>query len=319
MELHQVKYFLAVAETLNFTRAAERCHVTQPALTRAIQKLEEEFGGQLFRRERKRTHLTDLGELLHPQLAEVSRRSEEARNAARGFLQLKEAPLKLGVMCTIGPLRFVAFLRRFSAIHAGIEVSLMEAVPEQLSRLLMAGEIDLAVMTAPQEMPARMNLRPLYEERFVVAFPPGHRFQELQEVPLAMVAGESYLSRTNCEYFGYLDGLLSERMIDVADAYRSEREDWIQSMIMAGMGIAFLPEFTPVLKGLPTRPIAEPSVTRIVQLATVAGRRFSPAVAAFVKALERHDWKPAMMPDAVASKPSRQERRDQSAQDRDQA
>jgi len=64
MEMHQVRYFLAVAETLNFTRAAERCNVSQPALTRAIQNLEGEFGGLLFRRERNLTHLTELGRLV---------------------------------------------------------------------------------------------------------------------------------------------------------------------------------------------------------------------------------------------------------------
>ena len=68
MEMHQIRYFLAVAETLNFTRAAEECHVAQPSLSRAIRKLEEELGGDLFRRERNRTHLTDLGRAMQPLL-----------------------------------------------------------------------------------------------------------------------------------------------------------------------------------------------------------------------------------------------------------
>ena len=100
MEMHEIRYFLALCETLNFTRAAERANVTQPALTRAIQKIEEELGGLLFRRERSRTHLTDLGQLLRPQLEEVLKRSEAVKAAARGFLKLDNAPLKLGVMCT---------------------------------------------------------------------------------------------------------------------------------------------------------------------------------------------------------------------------
>ena len=73
MEMHQIRYFLAIAQTLNFTRAAEKCNVTQPSLTRAIQKLEEEFGGPLFRRESSRTHLTDLGREILPLFAVVSR------------------------------------------------------------------------------------------------------------------------------------------------------------------------------------------------------------------------------------------------------
>ena len=78
MEMHQIRYFLAVAETLNFTRAAEKCNVTQPALTRAIQKLEEELGGLLLRRERNLTHLSDLGRLMKPHLEQILSESESA-------------------------------------------------------------------------------------------------------------------------------------------------------------------------------------------------------------------------------------------------
>src|SRR5215831_10592128 len=113
MEMHQIRYFLAVCETLNFTRAAERCHVTQPALTRAIQKLEEEVGGQLLRRERNSTHLTDLGRLVRPHLQQVLSDSQAAMTTARSFLTTDGGSLRLGVMCTIGPVRFVGFLAGF--------------------------------------------------------------------------------------------------------------------------------------------------------------------------------------------------------------
>jgi DNA-binding transcriptional LysR family regulator len=100
MEMHQVHYFLAVADTLNFTRAAEQCHVSQPALTRAIQQLEEELGGLLLRRERKLTHLTDFGRLIEPHLRQLFADAEAARTTARKFLNLQEAQIRLGVMCT---------------------------------------------------------------------------------------------------------------------------------------------------------------------------------------------------------------------------
>src|SRR5258707_8685310 len=109
VELHEIRYFLALSKTLNFTKAAETCNVTQPALTRAIQKIEDELGGLLFRRERNRTHLTDLGRLLRPQLEEVMKRSEAVNSAAPSLLKLDHPPLKLGVMCTLGPLRFLTF------------------------------------------------------------------------------------------------------------------------------------------------------------------------------------------------------------------
>src|SRR5215472_9024854 len=88
MEMHQVRYFLAVADTLNFTRAAEQCNVSQPALTRAIQQLEEELGGLLLRRERKLTHLTDFGRLIEPHLRQLFADAEAAKTTAKKFLNL---------------------------------------------------------------------------------------------------------------------------------------------------------------------------------------------------------------------------------------
>lgn len=290
MEMHQIRYFLAVCDCLNFTRAAETCNVTQPALTRAVQKLEEELGGLLFRRERKYTHMTDLGHLVRPQLEAILAQSEQARTTAKSFLQLKDAPLKLGVMCTIGPMRFIGFLAAFGRDHPGIEVSLMESVPQRLAESLMAGELDVAIMTQPAETHDRLDLHPLYEERFMIACAPGHRFEQMEAVPIADIAGEAYLTRANCEYIGHLDGILQERMIKVQDVYQSEREDWIQSMVLAGMGICFIPEYTPVIPGIVTRPIIEPEVTRTIHIVTVAGRRFSPAVATFVKAVDKFKW-----------------------------
>ena len=301
MEMHQIRYFLAVCGTLNFTRAAEQCNVTQPALTRAIQKLEEELGGLLFRRERKLTHMTDLGNLVRPQLETILKQSEQARSTAQSFLQLRDAPLRLGVMCTIGPVRFVSFLSRFGADHPGIEVSLTESIPDELINMLMEGQLDIAITTAPEEPNERLDFRKLYEERFVVAFPPGHRYEAMTEVPVHEIAGESYLSRANCEYYERLEIVLEQQSVRVQDVFRSEREDWIQTMVMAGMGICFMPEFSAVLPGMNTRPIVNPPVTRTIHLASVAGRRFSPAVATFIKAIDRYQWpeRAERMPEAL--------------------
>src|SRR5712692_5796383 len=98
MEMHQVRYFLAVAEDLNFTRAAERCNVSQPALSRAIQALEQELGGPLFRRERRHTHLSELGRMVQPHLSEVFDNIKSATRLALDYARLKKTPLKLGIM-----------------------------------------------------------------------------------------------------------------------------------------------------------------------------------------------------------------------------
>src|SRR5271165_4360527 len=127
MELHEIRYFLALSKTLNFTRAAEICNVSQPALTRAIQKMEGELGGLLFSRERNNTHLTEMGRMLEPHLTEMMARAEAAKDTAVRFLCLDGAPLRLGVMVTIGPVPFVSFLSRFRLDHPGVEITLTEA------------------------------------------------------------------------------------------------------------------------------------------------------------------------------------------------
>ena len=101
MELHLVRYFLAVASALNFTRAAEMCNVTQPALTKGVQKLEQELGGQLIYRDRQLTHLTDLGKALLPMLERALASTEAVRRRAREFQQKEVAPLTIGLAPSI--------------------------------------------------------------------------------------------------------------------------------------------------------------------------------------------------------------------------
>ena len=290
MEMHEIKYFLAACRTLNFHRAAELSHVSQPALTRAVQKLEAELGAHLFHRERNQIRVTDFGRLMRSHLEQVLRQTDTAKGAAQSFLKLEAAPLALGVMCTIGPLRFVGFLNDFREQHPGIEVSVIENVPGRLSELLLGGTLDIALMAQPSPFDARLNVAPCFRERFGLAFPVGHRFEQRNTLHVTDVRGENYLSRINCEYRDYLGELCSQHGVTIRRAYRSEREDWIMAMVAAGMGICFLPEFSAIHPGVRHRLVAEPEVVREVSLASVAGRTFSPAVSAFVKAVREYDW-----------------------------
>ena len=290
MEMHQVRYFLAMCETMNFTRAAERCHVSQPALTRAIKKLEEELGGPLFRRERNLTHLTDLGRTLKPHLEQSVANVNTAKAVAQSFQCLERAPLKLGVMCTIGPSRLIGLMAKIRRELPGIELSLHDVAPDVVVDRMLEGTLDVALFGMPKELPERFDRRPLYRERYVVAFPPGHRFEKKNVVRLHDMDNESYLARLNCEYTDYIGDLLAERGVSLDLRYASEREDWVQSMILSGMGSTFLPEHMSLHPDLPMRLLAEPQITRQIELVTVSGRRFSPAVEAFVRMVEAHDW-----------------------------
>ncbi|MEO3473657.1 LysR family transcriptional regulator [Roseomonas sp. CAU 1739] len=290
MEIHEIRYFLAVCQALNFTKAAEQCNVSQPALTRAIQKMEGELGGLLFSRERGNTHLTELGRLMHPHFEEVMARTVAARDSALRFLRLESAHLRVGVMSTIGPMRFVGFLNRFRADHGGIELTLSEAVASRLSVSLMAGEIDIAVMAQPEDFDERLRAEPLYRERFVVACPIGHPFERRNAITMKDMDGQTYLQRANCEFRDVLRERCESAGAYINRSYRSEREDWIQTMIAAGMGVCFIPEFSATHPGLVLRRVEEPEVVRSICLVTVAGRRWSPAVASFVQAIRRYAW-----------------------------
>ena len=290
MDIHHIRYFLAVCETRNFTRAAEKCNVTQPALSRAIQQIEDEVGGLLFRRERNLTHITDLGALLRPRFQQVLDELTGVRQEASRFLCLDEANLKVGIMCTIGPRRFTGLLTDFNMRHKGIQLQLVEGVPGKLSSLLEAGEIDVAIMSTAESFPERFDVTPLFRERFMLAFPPGHRFSQFDAIPIREVDGEIYLKRVNCEYWDYLTDVCNAHGVQTIVSYSSEREDWIQNLVAGGLGICFIPEYSAVVPGLHVRPVMEPDVSREVCLVTVSGRRFSPAVATFVGAVKSYNW-----------------------------
>lgn len=296
MELHQISYFLALCDTLNFTRAAEICNVTQPALTRAIKKLEEELGGPLFRRERNMSHLTELGRLMQPHLKSVAEEVEAAKTRATGFQTLEQAPLNIGIMCTIGPARLVGLFARMQTDMPGIEVILHELPAPQLIDQLLGGEVDVALVASPNPFPERIDARLLYRERFVVGFPPGHHFEKQNAVRITDMNQVDYLARTDCEFRFHFRDLLDAHGVRLNIRYRSRREDWIQSMILAGMGCAFMPEYISMNPGLPTRPVIDPEVTRNVVLATVAGRQFTAPVAAFLRLATQHDWRRGRTP-----------------------
>jgi LysR family hydrogen peroxide-inducible transcriptional activator len=290
MELHEIRYFLALGETRSFTRAAEACHVTQPALTRAIRKLEDELGGPLVSRERGNIHLTDLGRLLEPSLREMIVQASQAKRTAESFLRLKGAPIRLGVMCSVGPVRFTGFLNTFRVAHPGVELTLIEGVSSALKDLLRSGDLDVAIISDPDGFEPPHRARALYREPFVIACGPTHPFAGREAVAAGDLEGQTYLQRIHCEYRDRLAQMLAERGVSIRRAHRSEREDWIQSMVAADMGVCFLPAFSATVPGLALVPFVDPAVTREVCVVTIGGRRPSPPIAALLAALDRYGW-----------------------------
>jgi len=290
VDTHHIRYFLAVCETLNFTRAAQKCDVTQPALSRAIQQLEEEVGAPLFRRERNLTHLTDLALLLRPRLQEIADGLGHAQRDAQRFLTMDEASVTLGIMCTVGPRRFTGLLASFQATQSDVSLQLVEGVPKMLIERLEQGEIDIAIMASPDGFPETLEARPLYREQFLIAFPTGHRFSDMTQVPVSAVDGENYLDRVNCEYTHEIDDVMQRCGCAVKVVHQSEREDWIQNMVAGGLGICLLPEFNAVVPGVQTRPVVEPEIWREICLVWRKDRELSPAVQRFATAARNYPW-----------------------------
>jgi DNA-binding transcriptional LysR family regulator len=284
MELHQVRYFLAMCKALNFTRAAEQCNVTQPSLTRAIKQLEEELGGPLFHRERANTHLTELGRIVTPYLKDLYNQSLEAKRKAMDFTKLTRTVLKVGVMCTIAPGNLLALVRHVRKRHPGIELHIIDASPAILHDKLISGELEVAISCQPTpELDDKLHCQPLYREQFMIVLSPQHPLADRNAIRVSDLKGEFYLERTHCEYHETAQRVFDQQGVTGETVYRSERDDWILAMAAAGLGYAFMPEHCARHPDVAARPLIDPEMWREIRLVTVRGRPHSAAVGAFVK------------------------------------
>jgi DNA-binding transcriptional LysR family regulator len=283
MEMHQIRYFLAVAEELNFTRAAERCCVSQPSLTRAIKMLEEELGGPLFNRERAKTHLSELGRMMLPHLQEIAGQALQAKRQAADFTRLKRVTLKLGLMCTIAPSNLLAIVRAVRMRHPGVELQLTDATAAELYERLDSGDLEVGICCNPEpKYEARLHHVPLFRERFVIVVSPDHSLAGQDAVRVRDLNGEHYLERVHCEQAEYAGRVFEERGVSDRTVYSSDRDDWILAMAAAGLGYAFMPEYCARHPEVAVRPLIEPEIWREVGLVTVRGRPYSAAVGALV-------------------------------------
>lgn len=302
MEMQQIRYFLAVSETLNFTRAAELCNVSQPALTRAIKALESELGAPLVNREQRNTHLTELGRLMEPYFRTIAAQSESAKAAASEFAALGKASLKIGAMCTIGPSIVSDFLAQFARDNSEIDVEVKPLDFPAVRESLTKGDLEIALVAFPGPVDDNFHTIPLFTERFTAATSLDHRFAAMEALPCSALDGEPYINRTNCEYFDFVSEAFAARSISMRKIFSSECNEWVLGMIRSGLGVGFFPEFAVNDPGVALTPLTDPSFTRTVRLATVRGRRHSPAVGALIRLARAHRW-PAASAAVVGAAP----------------
>jgi DNA-binding transcriptional LysR family regulator len=291
MELHQVRYFVAVSRLLNFTRAAEHCNVTQPALTKAIQKLELELGGELIHRERQLTQLTDLGKLVLPTLERLVSAADSARAIAREYQRKDNAPLKIGLTPCVSSNLLVAPLAEVARHVPGIQVEIVEEPVHRLQELLFDGDISAALAADPNGLPERIDHWDLFEDHFLVLAAKDNPLADMQGVPMSALAEATWLERTGCNLTRKFWDLIFTDGRSPKISHRSKHESHLQNMVEAGLGIMVASAHTPRLPSLVARPIADDRMRWTVSLLVIAGRRYTPALDAFIKIARLRDWK----------------------------
>lgn len=283
MEMHQVRYFSALAETLNFTAAARRCNVSQPALTRAIKLLEDELGGPLFNRERNRSHLTELGRSVQPLLLEMLASAQAAKERARSLLGLKTARLKLALVrgVTLSPMS--ELIESYALAHPLTEIEFIDEEGARVVEALREGEVELAVASAPGSELEDLHSYPLWEERLHVLLRSDDPLAERRQVSFEALNERTLIGRERCELRTLAEERLLEAGVSTQPRILVDRPEWVDELVRRRLGVALLAGPRAVGEGLVLRPVDEAAAARRVCLMTKRGRPYSPAVKAFVE------------------------------------
>jgi DNA-binding transcriptional LysR family regulator len=297
MEFNQIRYFVALARTLHFTKAAEACNVSQPALTKAIQKLEEELGGPLFLRERSNTQLTDLGRLMLPPLERALASARDAKMQADAFRRRDSSPLHIGLEHSIptsvlGPI--LAVLRRHMP---NFELSLKDGAQADLCERMLSGEIDVALFVQAPELNERLHRWRLFAERYVLICPPDHRFRELDDVDVEALAEECLLLHEDprCPIRRYLAEIWAETGARPRQQHFGSSQSQVLDMVQASLGVTVAGERLPIIGMLLRRALRIDPDRRNILLVAVAGRPMGPTPSLFVKLMRAHGWTPGCL------------------------
>jgi DNA-binding transcriptional LysR family regulator len=245
MELRHLKSFLAVAETLNFGRAAERLHLSQPALSLQIRSLEDAIGVRLFERNRRRTALTAAGILFREDATDVLTRVERAMHHARLAASGKVGSLRIGFISTAAREIVPSIVREFRDAHEEVELSLRNILTMDQVRLLEAGTLDIGFLRLPVEGHPELDVVTVHKEPFVLVLPSSHRLAKRTELRLRDVASEKFVMYRRDDAPGFHDltlKILRDANIIPRISQVAGEMHTLVSLVAAEMGIAVLPE-----------------------------------------------------------------------------
>jgi len=290
MEMHQVRYFLAVASTLNFTRAAEECNVSQPSLSRAIKLLEGELGGDLFRRERPAAQLTMLGQYMHPLLKQCYESAIGARSLADAIKKRAVGSLTMIFSRSVDMAIVVPRLAALQAEFKRLQLRLLRGTSDEIAETLKEGEADLAVAAMLGDTWDRLDRWPLFEEPFLLVASHEHRLANRTSVALEDLRDERLVLRPYCDNSNAVLAVFRERGIAVENCDEITSDDDLVTLLSANVGAAVVPNSLPDRGRLIRIPISGLEVHRTVCLYGVAGRQRTAAATAIMKMLRGADW-----------------------------
>lgn len=285
MDLYQIRYFLVIVETGSFTKAAERLFVSQPSLSAGIKKLEQELKVTLLERGGRRTALTPEGRFFLERARAILKEYDAAIHGLRGFHS--QPVLRLGTPRTIPIASLSRVIATFQAQHPHVTLELRDGLPEDLQDLLENGELDLVLTAVNGPNPPQAS-QLLFQQQLMLAVPHSHPLAKRSSVRLADLDQKPYIERIACEVWRAYPNLFEAEGVHPRIVYRADHEEWVISLISAGLGISIIPVWRELTE-ITYLPITDQSLCRTVGLRW-RSQQDSEWVDQLRTFLSSHDW-----------------------------
>lgn len=285
----EFEVFLAVAEALSFRRAAEQVHLSQPAVSGMISRLEASLGVRLFDRNTRNVQLTAAGSVLVQQVLSLRSQSEEAVRAVRNVAELHSGNVVLAALPSLAATVVPRAFARFATLYPKVGLRLMDTLSGPAFDMVRSGLVEFA-LTAANPAYADLDYTPVASDRFVLLVPSSHPLaREKTPVRWVDIAGLTHISMPlPSSVRQYADMAFLQHRVRFAPHYEVEHLATINAMVAEGLGVAALPVLAVGVgqqSGVMQRPLIDPHLDRPIGLITRRGRSLSPASAAMVELL----------------------------------
>jgi LysR family transcriptional regulator, transcription activator of glutamate synthase operon len=287
MDLRQLRYLVALAEELNFTRAAANEHIAQPALSQQIRRLEDELGLALVERTTRHVSLTEAGGLLVVRARRILAELEAAQAELEAVRGVDVGHVTIGAMHTMGPVDLSLALATFHERHPNVGLTVREASSEEMAEMLRVDELDLAFLSVTERVESHgLGLHQLVSEELVVLLPPDHALAAKRQVRMADLAEQPFISfRAGARLRELLFAAGREADFEPRVTLESNESQRIRRLVSRGLGVAILPRSDAIGPGaeVVVATLAGPALRRDITLAWREGRRHPPATTAFLE------------------------------------